>query len=138
MSDQNVKKLALLQELNHKTFIRLAPSPVAGIGVFATILITKGQRNIFSEDKSEWIKLSREEVLCLPIHSRELVENFCLYDDQNYYVPEYGFKIIDLVVFLNHSETPNIISLGDGEDFEALQDIKAGEELFIDYGTIVN
>jgi len=138
MSDQDVKKKALLQELNHLTFVRLAPSTVSGIGVFATIPITKGQRNIFSNDKSEWIKLSREEVKSLPLHSRELVENFCLFDDQHYYVPEYGFKMIDLVVFLNHSETPNIISLRDGEDFEALKDIKEGEELFIDYGTIVN
>ncbi|MFM7983789.1 MAG: SET domain-containing protein-lysine N-methyltransferase, partial [Candidatus Fonsibacter sp.] len=40
--------------------------------------------------------------------------------------------------FLNHSETPNIISINDGEDFEAIQNIKAGEELFLNYGEIVS
>jgi SET domain-containing protein len=45
---------------------------------------------------------------------------------------------MDLVNFLNHSDTPNIISINDGEFFEAIQDIKKGEELVIDYGEIVD
>jgi SET domain-containing protein len=116
----------------------LKPSPVAGIGVFAVADIKKGQRNIFSNDSSEWIKISKEEIETLPQHSRAIVENYCLYDEGNYYVPEYGFKMVDLVIFLNHADEPNIISINEGEDFEALTDIKAGTELFIDYGTIVD
>jgi SET domain-containing protein len=73
----------------------------------------------------------------LPTHSRELIENHCLFDEDSYFVPEYGFKLVDLVIYLNHSETPNVISLKDGEQFEALVDIKVGEELLVDYGTIV-
>ena len=73
----------------------------------------------------------------LPSHSRELIENHCLFDEDSYFIPEYGFKLVDLVIYLNHSETPNVISLNDGEQFEALVDIKAGEELLVDYGTIV-
>jgi SET domain-containing protein len=65
------------------------------------------------------------------------VETYCLFDEDFYYVPDYGFKVMDIVIFLNHSEEPNIISINDGEDFETLRDIKAGEELFIDYGEIV-
>ena len=45
---------------------------------------------------------------------------------------------MDLVNFLNHSDTPNIISLNDGEDFETISDIAAGEELLINYGSIVD
>jgi SET domain-containing protein len=44
---------------------------------------------------------------------------------------------VDLVIYLNHSETPNVISLNDGEEFEAIRDIAIGEELLVDYGTIV-
>ncbi|MBK8610919.1 MAG: SET domain-containing protein-lysine N-methyltransferase [Chitinophagaceae bacterium] len=45
---------------------------------------------------------------------------------------------MDLVNFLNHSDTPNIVSINDGEFFEAIRDINSGEELVIDYGEIVD
>ena len=45
---------------------------------------------------------------------------------------------LGLVIYLNHSETPNVISINDGEYFEAIRDIQQGEELFVDYGTIVD
>ena len=128
----------LLHQLAHHTFIMLKPSPIQGIGVFAIRDINKGQRKIFSEDQSEWIKIQKSEIEKLPASSRFLVENHCLYDDENYFVPEYGFKMIDPVIYINHSDTPNIKSIDDGNDFEALCDIKEGEELFLDYGEIVS
>src|SRR3954469_23065545 len=99
-----MKKETLLNELRNNTCIILKPSPVAGIGVFALTDIKKEQRNIFSNDQSEWIKVTKEEVLQLPAHSKALIENFCLYDDENYFIPEYGFKIVDLVIYLNHAD----------------------------------
>lgn len=132
------KKEKLLQELRSRTFVTLKPSAVAGIGVFALVDIPKGQRGIFSSDTSEWIEVSKTEVEQLPDHSRKLVENFCLYDADHYYIPEYGFKMADLVVYLNHADDPNMMSINEGDDFETLREIKAGEELFIDYGEIVD
>ncbi len=133
----STNKEKLLQALRHHTLIALKPSPIAGIGVFAIADIAKGQCQLFSDDQSEWIKIHKDEIETLPPHSRFLVENHCLYDAEHYYVPEYGFKMMDLVVYLNHSDSPNVISINEGEDWEALRDIKAGEELLIDYGTIV-
>ena len=133
-----MNKADLLKELSQNTFVMLRPSAVQGIGVFAIRDISKGQCKLFSQDKSEWIKIPKEEVEKLPEHSRFLVENHCLYDDNNYFVPEYGFKMIDPVIYLNHADIPNVISINEGEDFEALTDIKSGEELFIDYGEIVD
>lgn len=132
------KKKRLLEELSTSTFVMLKPSAVSGVGVFAITRIPKGQRGIFSRDTSEWIPVSRDEVDRLPAHSRFLVENYCLFDEDRYFIPEYGFKMADLVVFLNHADQPNIASINDGEDFIALRDIEAGEELFIDYGEIVD
>jgi SET domain-containing protein len=132
-----MKKEKLLHQLRHQTFVTLRPSSIQGIGVFALVNINKGQRGLFSNDNSEWIKLTKEEVEQLPDHSKFLIENFCLFDESHYFVPEYGFKMMDLVVYLNHSDNPNVISLNEGEDFEALCDIAAGDELFIDYGEIV-
>lgn len=126
-------KEQLLQELRQQTYITIKPSSVHGIGVFAIQDIPKGCRNIFSKHVGDWIKLPVSDVESLPPHSRNLVETYCLFDVDYYYVPDYGFKVMDLVNYLNHSSTPNVVSVNDGEDFEALRDIKAGEELFVDY-----
>ena len=55
---------------------------------------------------------------------------------KNYFVPGYGFKMMDIVLYLNHSSQFNITSVNDGEQFEALRDIKTGEELLLNYGSI--
>lgn len=133
-------KSELLSELSEHTYVMLKPSATAGTGVIALRDIPKGCREMFSkpDPHDKWITLSKSEVDELPEHARFLVENYCLFDDEsNYFVPGLGFKKLDLSHFINHSDTPNIISIEEGEYFEALRDIKAGEELFIDYGTIV-
>ncbi len=130
-------KETLLKQLQQDTYVMLKPSPVHGIGVFAIKNIPKGCRTIFSSGVGEWIKLPIKEVEALPAHSRSLIETYCLYDEENYFVPDYGFKLMDLVLYLNHSATPNIISINEGEQFEALRDIKEGEEVLINYGSIV-
>lgn len=128
----------LLNQLTGQTYIQLKTSPVHGIGVFAIQNIPKGCRDIFSKGMGEWIKVPIKKVEALPDHSRSLIETYCLFDEENYFVPEYGFKIIDPVIYLNHSSQPNIISINDGEEFEALHDILAGQELVVNYGDIVN
>ena len=123
----------LLRELAEHTYITIKPSTVHGIGVFALQDIPKGCREIFSRNVGDWIKLPISDVEALPEHSRNLVETYCLFDNDHYYVPDYGFKVMDLVNYLNHSPEPNVISINDGIEFEAIRDIKAGEELFVDY-----
>ena len=135
------KEALLLAELSNNTFVMIRPSPIEGIGVFAIRDIPTGCRSMFSAplaDKDEWLKIPRKEIDALPAHSKQLIETYCLYDDDHYFVPEYGFKKMDLVNFLNHSDEPNVISINDGEYFEAVRDIQYGEELVIDYGEIVN
>jgi len=135
-----VTKEELLYELTGNTWVMIRPSPIEGIGVFALQDIPKGCRSMFSQaiEQEQWIPIAKTDVDKLPAHAKALIENYCLYDDENYFVPDYGFKKMDLVNFLNHSETPNVISINDGEFFEAIRDIKQGEELVIDYGEIVD
>ena len=131
-------KLQLMNELHHSTYAMIQPSPIHGIGVFAIRDIPKGTKDIFSKESGEWIKVNRSEVDALPDHSKDLVETHCLFDEDHYYLPDYGFKKLDIVIFLNHADQPNIISVNDGVYFEAIRDIACGEELLIDYGTIVD
>jgi SET domain-containing protein len=133
-----MNKEQLLHQLQQETYVMLKPSGIHGIGVFAIRDIPKGCRDMFSKGAGEWIKVPRHEVDALPKHSKDLVENFCLYDEENYFIPDYGFKLMDLVVYLNHSDMPNIISINEGEYFETIRDIKEGEELLVDYGELVD
>lgn len=133
-------KAELMAELSHNTYVMLKPSAIDGVGVFAVRDIPKGCREMFAKPtaKDHWIELSMKEVEKLPQHARFMIGNYCLYDDNNYFVPGYGFKSVDLSLFLNHSDSPNIMSVHEGAYFEALREIRAGEELLIDYSTIVD
>lgn len=133
-------KEELISDLAGNTWVMIKPSPIDGIGVFALLDIPTGCRSMFSKanEQEQWIPVTKTEVENLPAHAKALIENYCLYDADNYFVPDYGFKKMDLVNFLNHANEPNVISINDGEFFEAIRDIKKGEELFIDYGEIVD
>ena len=128
----------LLKELSEETFITLKPSPVHGIGVFALRDIPKGCKTLFSRNVGEWIRVPISDIDQLPDQTRNMVETYCLYDETHYYLPDYGFKVMDLVNYLNHSSSPNVISVNDGEYFESLRVIKEGEELLVNYGEIVD
>lgn len=134
-----MNKQALIKELQENSYIMLKPSAIEGVGVFAVRNIPRGCRDMFSapHPSDRWITLTKEEVAVLPDYSRLLVENYCLYDNAVYFVPANGFKKIDLALFINHSDEPNIISINDGDYFEAVKDIEAGEELLLDYGQLV-
>ena len=131
-------KEELLTELQNETYIMLKPSAVSGIGVFAICDIPEGCRNIFSKDAGGWIQLSMAEVEQLPASSREFIETYYLYDADHYFIPDHGCKVMDMANYLNHSNSPNIVSVMDGAFFEATRDIKKGEELLVDYGKIVD
>jgi len=134
-----ITKEELIHELVHHSFVVLKPSPLAGVGVFAIRDIPKGCKDIFSKPAAadQWITITREDVSSLPAHVQEMIYTYCLFDDENYFIPAKGFKKMDLSHYINHSDQPNIRSLSDGDFFESLSEIKSGEELLIDYGTIV-
>ncbi len=126
-----------LQELERQTWVMLRPSALHGIGVFAVRDIPAGCREMFSPEPGQWRTVPRAAVEGLSPHLRGLIENYCLYDSDSYYIPSAGFRQMDLSLFLNHSDVPNLVSVDEGAFFETLRPIAAGEELLIDYGTLV-
>jgi hypothetical protein len=126
-------------ELPHKgVYTRLQCSKIHGIGVFAIIDIPKGIE-IFSEDQSDFIWLKEKELGLdtLPESIRKLYDDFCVIKDQGDY-KMYGcpnnFSNLTISWYLNHSKTPNVYC--DQEyNFSTLRDIKAGEELTVNYDT---
>ena len=118
------------------TVIGLAPSPIHGIGVFALAEIPAGKTDLFSPMADEWPGVPLAAIDALPAHVRKLIDTYCLRDEGTVYLPPNGFTIIDLVVYLNHSDTPNLRQIDGGSSFVTLRDIAAGEELLIDYGKL--
>jgi len=115
------------------TVIGLAPSRIHGIGVFALADIAVGKSDLFSPPSDTWQAVPLDELEGLPAHTRKLIDTYCLQDEGMVYLPPHGFKIVDLVHFLNHADEPNLQQQDGGNYFVALRDIDAGEELTIDY-----
>ena len=124
----------LLRDLAN-TFIGLAPSPLHGIGVFALTAIPAGTGSLFAPPQ-EWPALPLERLAELPAHARKLIDTYCLQDDDFAYLPPHGFRVLDMVMYLNHSDTPNLKQVNAGDDFITLREVAEGEELTLDYGTL--
>ncbi len=102
----------------------------AGIGVFSTALIKKGEKleTLFSENDTRW--LSHQEFDSLRV-CRDLKENFAIQYEDGYSLPA-DFNSLSIGWYLNHSDNTNLYSNEDHEYF-ASRDIAPDEELFIDY-----
>lgn len=113
----------------------LKPSPIAGIGVFAIHDIPKGAIVLTTEFRIRSLKTKD-----VP---KELL-HYCVYlNDEECLGPEH-FDRMEIGWFINHSKTPNIardfveyateeLNSFKARPFIAIQDIKAGDEITVDY-----
>jgi len=139
-----VKLLTILRTLKKKqlphnnVFTRLDRSDVHGVGVFAIIDIPRGTY-IFKGDKSEvnWFTEKELELSTLPQAVQKLYSDFCVIlpdgNSKKYGCPD-SFNNMPISWYLNESKDPNL-SCDKDYDFYAIRDIKAGEELTVDYST---
>lgn len=117
-----------VQMLNTLVSVRLQPSPIHGVGVFAIREIKKGEKlyadnmpEIFTLQYSEFNKL-RPEVSDILLERWPLIVrgSAFVYPDSRY------------VAYMNHSDVPNY----DAKEDRALTDIHVGEEVTEDYRKI--
>lgn len=115
----------------------LKPSTLGGVGVFATHDISAGTQ-LFRHEGHTIRKLKIKNV------PEELVK-YCVYiNDEECLCPE-RFDRMEIGWYINHSNTPNIENRGEVKidenngvkpNFYAIKDIKAGDEILIDYNTL--
>ena len=136
-----------LTKMNKKQFLeslkevwcRLAPVEHSGrrmVGVVAIRDIPRGTNPFINCDPhGDLLEITQGELEAADCDEsvKVLVRDFCALQGGNYYAPDYGIDAIDKSYFLNHSKTPNLEVLAEGEDFVAARDIQAGEELTADY-----
>jgi len=115
-------------------FTRIRPSSRGGVGVFAIKDIRKGT-DLFYGDDDEIVWVDRAKVRRLPREVRRLYEDFCVIRDKGrtYGCPT-SFNRLTVSWYLNSSSNPNV-SCDNDYRFFAARNIKAGEELTVDYST---
>ena len=106
-------------------------------GVFASEDIKKGEI-IFSKWNDSCVKLKREEVNKLPEPYKTIFEKYSTELEEFTYVGPYENEDVSTQIdyFINHCCDPNVWMIND-EDVAARRDIKAGEQVTIDYATFI-
>ena len=111
-------------------FVRLKPSALHGIGVFAIRDIPKGTY-VFRGDNDEllWVKVSATSRLAKEV--KKLYRDFCVLRQGSYGCPR-NFNRLTPAWYVNHSENPNMAA-DENFDFYSRRHIKKGEELTLSY-----
>ena len=120
---------------HYKVYVRLAPSRIHGIGVFA-IQPIMGGTYIFYRDNSELVWVKKRSVMRVPKIIRKLYDDFCISKGELYGCPP-SFSELTPAWYLNHSRTPNVAA-DKNYRFYALRNIAKGEELTVDYTTYID
>ena len=115
--------------------IILKPSKIHGIGCFTVRKIRKGEivKNLWDNKDYKFVYDRKKLLTCLKYPKKKLLyETYCIKTTSGWWCP-LDFKRMSVVWYLNHSNKPNIVSNDEGCTYRATRDIKAGEELMIDY-----
>lgn len=122
-----------VQRMPHEgVYVRLQPSRIHGIGLFAIRKIKKGTK-LFGGDDSGMVWVKKEEISRLPAKIKKLYADFGVLKDGRYGCP-INFNRLTLAWYLNNSKRPSV-RCDDNYDFVALRDIDVGQELTVDYAT---
>ena len=113
-------------------YVRLRPSRIHGIGVFAIRDIPKGTY-VFRGDTGDMVWVSKVSTKGLDVETRKLYRDFCVSRNGTYGCPS-NFNLLSPAWYLNHSKKPNVAA-DRNYDFYSIRRIRRGEELTADYDT---
>ena len=132
-----------IRDLDSQTLVRLAPSPIAGVGVFAIQKIRRGADpfpGIATDCPMEFVP--EESIDSLSPEVAHMVRDFCLPRAHEGVKGRWvykSFSSMDASFYMNHcSDSPNVRMVSDDLSdlcvFRAARPIEPGEELLFDYG----
>lgn len=125
---QKEKTKEAIKLLNEIVKLRLAPSPIHGVGVFAMRDLKKGE-TLYTDIIPHQFDVPYKKVLKLDPAIRDiLLGHFPLIIDGSHFL----YPVTKMSAYLNHSDTANYDAVND----KTLRRIKAGEEVTEDYRLI--
>lgn len=163
-SSADALKRSLLNHLRHRSYVKLAPSHIAGVGVIAVRDIPPDTDPFLPPNahllppEPPCIAVHASELATLPLAVRtQLFTFFAALDDPRdptgaarlrdatgglvYGVNATGMERLDASWFLNHGEDPNVRYCEAAEDgafnrYVTTREVRAGEELLTDYSVL--
>ena len=111
----------------------MQPSELHGVGVFAIRRIPKGINPFESPLPLQLVCLAREDIKGLPAGVKEMIRQYAVNQDGHYVLSTFGFNLLDLEYFVNHSTKPNLVFDDDLGAYRTARVIARGEELTGDY-----
>lgn len=118
--------------------LKASKSVPGEVGIFAVRPIKKGEVILRTDDDpvTEDERISMEEFKTLSADMQERIKNFCVEEDDGYYVGAgMNFNELPSSWYINHSCEPNL-GFNKDADYVAMRDIEKGEELSYDYGFV--
>jgi len=132
-------KRELLKDLSANVYCRIKPSALSGVGVFAIRQIPKGTNPFRGSRGAKLISFSEKDITSVPAPIKKMIDDFCVFKNGGYLIPDFGLNSIGIAYFLNCSKEPNVIALAAGKngdvEFIAKRKIKKGEELTVSCNT---
>jgi len=126
----------------HNTYVRIMPSKIHGVGLFAIKDIPKGICPFeYPNSKcgiNKFTRIHKDKLEGIDKGVIKILDDFLGVDEKGYYdIPTDGLNSLDVSFYMNFSKKPNIdiTSIKDCKFavFITNRNIKKGEELFINY-----
>lgn len=131
----NKEQRSIIRKIS-RTYARLKPSKIHGVGVFAIRDIPNGINPFQTEPKQKWIAINKGEFKGAGKEILGLVDDFFWFDKKgNGWVTDGGISGMGMSFYVNHSKRPNLRRADQNGNFKSTRKIKKGEELLVDYGT---
>lgn len=128
----NKFKKDILERIKN-TYCRLKISSIQGIGVFAVRDIPENINPFSGLPEQKWLRFSMNELGEIDQNIMEMIDDFFVVEkDKTINIPEYGLNGMDMSFFVNHSDTPNLVTR-EGRYFFTARKITKGEELTVGY-----
>ena len=125
---------AILRNLK-KTYCRLQPSTISGIGVFAVRDIPASTDPFPVIRKEKWALISSSKLKGLDKQVLRMIEDFHVRENAgSIWISDAALNGVNISFFVNHSNRPNLRHTPSA-DFLTMRKIKKGEELTAAYET---